>query len=290
MNYELINGVMTNTPAWTHFKTWAQSENAPFIVLQPLPGLLGVEKEQGVRLRSVIDYVTRRRYTKGAYRFFDEAPVPDIAQIYGSSDGFTNIIYEGETIGQITTYANTRRALKQIDYLNPDGTKDLTEEYAYDGNQYSNLLYYGNVLQQIQFLNNAGQVVLRQYLYDGQINLVTVEDPVTANVQKRFDDWPSFLSAAVGEMVTAHDVVRVHYMGQEMTALTHSPAHNILRLAESPFDEKGQVRGFLLMILKDEIKYIQEVELSKAAYHALALQNIPVDKATIVDDPLSDPR
>jgi hypothetical protein len=44
------------------------------------------------------------------------------------------------------------------------------------------------------------------------------------------------------------------------------------------------------MILKDEINYVQEVEMSRAAYQALTVQNIPLEKATIIDDPLSDPK
>lgn len=288
MNYELINGVTPQSPVWPRFKQWAKEANAPFIVLQSLPGLLGVEKEEDVHLRSVIDFLTKRRYTPGNYRFFNEAPVPDGSEIYMSSDGAINIIYEGETIGLEVVYANTRRAIKQIDYFNPDGTHDFTEEYAFDGNHYSNLLYYNNALQQIQFLNNDGQVVVRQYLFDGKINLITVEEPSTGRILNRYDNLISFLTATVSQMVTAHDTVRIHYMGVEMNALSESPAHNVLRLVESPFGDDGAVRGFLLMILKDEIKYIQEVELSKAAYHALAMQNIPLSKATIIDDSLSD--
>lgn len=290
MNYELINGVLTESPAWPTFKQWAKEENAPFIVLQPLPGLLGVVKEQDIQLRSVIDFVTKRRYAKDSYRFFNESPVPDGAEIFMSGDGVISIIYEGEIIGYVTTYANTRRSVKQIDYLNPDQTKDFTEEYAYDGNHYSNLFYYNNTLQQIQFLNNDGQTAVRQYLYDGVINMITIEDPITGKIVTQYDDLTSFLTAVVAKMVTAHDTIRIHYMGVELNALKDSPAHNVLRLAESPFDDQGAVRGFLLMILKDEIKYVQEVEMSRAAYQALALQNIPLEKATIIDDPLSDPK
>ncbi|MCT2909358.1 hypothetical protein EFT87_11925 [Schleiferilactobacillus harbinensis] len=290
MNYELINGVSPQSPAWPTFKQWAKEENAPFIVLQPLPGLLGVAKEQDIQLRSVIDFVTKRRYAKDSYRFFNEAPVPDGAEIFMSGDGVISIIYEGEIIGYVTTYANTRRAVKQIDYLNPDQTKDFTEEYAYDGNQYSNLLYYDNTLQQIQFLNNDGQIVVREYLYDGMINMITIEDPITGKVVTQYDDLTRFLTATVAKMVTAHDTVRIHYMGVELNVLKDSPAHNVLRLAEAPFDDQGTVRGFLLMILKDEINYVQEVEMSRAAYQALTVQNIPLEKATIIDDPLSDPK
>ena len=290
MNYELINGVSPQSPAWPTFKQWAKEENAPFIVLQPLPGLLGVAKEQDIQLRSVIDFVTKRRYAKDSYRFFNEAPVPDGAEIFMSGDGVISIIYEGEIIGYVTTYANTRRAVKQIDYLNPDQTKDFTEEYAYDGNQYSNLFYYDNTLQQIQFLNNDGQIVVREYLYDGMINMITIEDPITGKVVTQYDDLTRFLTATVAKMVTAHDTVRIHYMGVELNVLKDSPAHNVLRLAEAPFDDQGTVRGFLPMILKDEINYVQEVEMSRAAYQALTVQNIPLEKATIIDDPLSDPK
>lgn len=290
MNYELINGVSPQSPAWPTFKQWAKEENAPFIVLQPLPGLLGVAKKQDIQLRSVIDFVTKRRYAKDSYRFFNEAPVPDGAEIFMSGDGVISIIYEGEIIGYVTTYANTRRAVKQIDYLNPDQTKDFTEEYAYDGNQYSNLFYYDNTLQQIQFLNNDGQIVVREYLYDGMINMITIEDPITGKVVTQYDDLTRFLTATVAKMVTAHDTVRIHYMGVELNVLKDSPAHNVLRLAEAPFDDQGTVRGFLLMILKDEINYVQEVEMSRAAYQALTVQNIPLEKATIIDDPLSDPK
>lgn len=290
MNYELINGVVTDSPAWPTFKQESKDLHAPFIVLQSLPGLLGVEKEEGIHIQSLVDYVTKRRHNKDTYRFFNEAPVPSNAQIYMSEDGFINIIENGETIGLIFTYDHTRRAVKQINYFNPDNSRDFIEEYAYDGNQYSNLFYYNNTIQQMQFLNNEGQVVLRQYLYDGVINLITIEDPDSGKILERYDDLVSFLAATVAKMVTVHDTVRIHYMGVEMNALRQSPAHNVLRLAETPFDDDGNVRGFLLQILKDEIKYIHEVEMSKAAYQALALQNIPLTKATVVDDSLSDPQ
>ncbi|MCI2172281.1 hypothetical protein [Schleiferilactobacillus perolens] len=290
MNYELINGVLTDSPVWPTFKQWAKEEHAPFIVLQPLPGLGGVEKHEDIHIRSVIDYVTKRRYTDGQYRFFNEAPVPTNDEIFMTDDGLINIIDNGETIGEVVTYANTRRAVKVITYFNPDRTKDYVEEYAYDGNQYSTILYYEDKLSQIQFLNNEGQVVLRQYVYDGVINLITIEDPLTGKILERYDDLTSFLAATVAKIVTVHDTVRIHYMGVEMNVLSKSPARNILRLVESPFDDSGAVRGFLLKILQDQIKYIQEVEMSKAAYQALALQNIPLNKASVVDDSLSDPK
>ncbi|KRM71833.1 hypothetical protein [Lacticaseibacillus brantae] len=284
MRYELLNTIQENTPVWENIKKRAKKSHETIMTLAPSPALYGAVKENQLPAMNLLDHITQRTYHPGRYVFFDHAPVPDDTAIQMQEDGYINLARDGESIGFMTLFANTHRALREIHYTNPDGTNDTLEEYTYDGSQFSNLIYYNNELQQIQFLNEDGQVVIRYFFFDKIINLITIEDPETQEVVRRYDTLGDFTAAELAAILKPEDTVTISYMATELNALVNTKSHNILRLSEPAVDESGAVRGNLLMILKNEIKYIHEVEMPTADYNELAMRNIPLTKAKIVDD------
>ncbi|MCI1891037.1 MAG: hypothetical protein ABF743_01795 [Schleiferilactobacillus perolens] len=284
MNYELVNTINPGLADWPAMKARVQKENGKVLTLASAPGLLGVLKQENVQGLNVIDELTKRKYHAQDYLFFDRVPVPTATDIIMQSDGVITLIYDGETIGYVTTYAGTRRAVKEVRYINPDNTLDNIEEYAFDGSHYTTIFYYNNEPQQIQFFNNQGQVCLRFFLYEKVVNLITIEDPATGKVLQRYDTMTDFYIARLQQILNAGDRVTIDYMGVELFALAKTASHNVLHLVESPFDENDQIRGNLKMILDNSIPYIQEVEMSQAAYNALALRNYPLTKITVVKD------
>ncbi|WP_156321562.1 hypothetical protein [Lacticaseibacillus saniviri] len=79
------------------------------------------------------------------------------------------------------------------------------------------------------------------------------------------------------------DTVTISYLATELNALIKAPSRNVLHLSEPAIDETGAVRGNLLMILNDQIPYIHEVEMPASDYNELAMRNIPLTKAKIID-------
>lgn len=283
MNYEIINQLATGQSGWAEHKADLNETNTKLLVLGPLPGFFGFLKDEGLEGVDLIDIVTQRKYIKDSYMFFDKAPVPQGTAVYMNDDGTISLIHDGETIGSMITYAGTRRAVKEIRYQYLDGTKDLIQEYTFDGNQYSNLFYYNDDIQEIQFLNRKGSPVIREFFYQGNINLITIEDPTSGRELRRYDNIDAFRAGELARFLKPEDTAVTRYMGLEMSALRDTKSHNILRLSESPFDENNEVRGNLLAILKNDIAYIQEVQMDQASYNALALRKAPLDKATVLE-------
>ncbi|MDE3282108.1 hypothetical protein LTZ17_05415 [Lacticaseibacillus casei] len=284
MNYEIVNQLETGQPGWDAHKAVLKQTNTQLLVLGPLPGFYGFLKDEHLQGVDLIDTITQRRYIDHKYMFFDKAPVPEGTAVYMNEDGTISLISEGETIGSMVTYAGTRRAVKELRYQYLDGTKDLIEEYSFDGNHYSNLFYYNDDIQEIQFLNRDGKVVIGEFFYEGAINLITVEDPLSGHELRRYDDIEAFREGEVARFLKPEDTAITRYMGLEMTALRHAKSHNVLRLSESPFDENSEVRGNLMAILTNEIAYIHEVQMDQASYNALALRDVPLDKAKVVTE------
>ncbi|MHA3067040.1 hypothetical protein [Lacticaseibacillus saniviri] len=283
MRYELLNSIPDNTPLWDDITKRAKKNHATIMTLAPSPGLYGMVKDHSLPATNLIDHITGRAYHPGRYLFFDHAPVPEDTAIQMQEDGFISLVNNGESIGYMTIYANTHRAVKEIHYTNPDGTNDTIEEYTFDGSHYSNLIYYNNELQQIQFLNEAGAVVIRYFFFDGLINLITIEDPATQEVLRRYDTLDSFNQNELAMQLQPEDTVTISYLATELNALIKAPSRNVLHLSEPAIDETGAVRGNLLMILNDQIPYIHEVEMPASDYNELAMRNIPLTKAKIID-------
>ncbi|MDT7019691.1 hypothetical protein RIN67_01105 [Levilactobacillus namurensis] len=286
MRYELVNGVHTNTDIWQQEKKVLEADNLHLLSIASAPNFAGTMRQQGIKHAvNLYDVITKRTtYDPDDYLFFNRAPVPTGTNILMNADGFLALEYDGAPIGRMHLYPGTNRAVKEIDYFNPDGTNDLIEEYATDGRQYTQLLYDEGKPQEFQFLNLKKQPVIRYYYYENVLNYVTIEDPETQDVLEHYDNLGEFVSRQVAQFLTVQDQVTVCYLGVEMMALRYAPSHNILRLSEDPIDQQGEVRGNLLGILNNDIAYIQEVQMDQAAYNALALRNINLSKATVIAD------
>lgn len=286
MRYELVNGVHTNTDVWQQEKKILLADNLNLLSIGSAPNFAGTMRQEAIKHSvNLYDWLTKRTaYDPDDYLFFNRAPVPDGTNILMNSDGFLALEYDGAPIGQMKLYPGTNRAVKEIDYFNPDGTNDLIEEYATDGRQYTQLFYNEGQPQEFDFLNLKGQPIIRYYYYENVLNYITIEDPETQEVLEHYDNLNEFVCRQVANLLTVQDQVTVCYMGVEMMALRYTKSHNILRLCEDPFDEQGEIRGNLLGILNNDIQYIQEVQMTQAAYNALALRNFKLDKATVVAD------
>lgn len=286
MRYEIVNGVHTNSPYWKQEKAVLQENKLTLLSIESAPNFAGTMKQEGIKKAvNLYDHITRRTYHTDDYLFFNRAPVPDGANILLSTDSHIAVKVHGDEIGEITMYPNTNRAVKQITYLNRDGSYDYIEEYATDGKQFTQLLYEAKSRpQEFQFLDLEGRPVIRYYYYEGNLNYVTLEDPDTGKLLDHWDNLNEFVARQTAEMVKQQDEVTCCYMGTEMMALRYTKSHNSLWLSESPFDDQDSVRGNLMGILNGDIKYIQEVKMTESAYNALALRNIPLDKAKIVPD------
>lgn len=282
MNYEIVNQLQSGQPGWEAHKAELHRTNTQLLVLGPLPGFYGFLRDEKLQGVDLIDIITRRKYQDHSYLFFNKAPVPLGTAVYMNEDGSISLIHDGETIGSMITYAGTRRAVKELRYRYLDGSQDLIEEYTIDGNHYSNLFYYNDEIQEIQFLNRQGKVAVREFFYQGAINLITIDDPFSGKELRRYDNIDAFRAGELARFLKPEDVAITRYMGLEMEALRDTKSHNVLRLSESPFDENNQVRGNLLAILKNEIAYIQEVQMDQASYNALALRDVPLNKAKVL--------
>ncbi|MBM7616672.1 antitoxin component YwqK of YwqJK toxin-antitoxin module [Weissella uvarum] len=282
MDYELVNNIAPGTEAWDNAKANLAKNNGQVITLTATPNFYGILQEQGVDGVNIIDKITGRTYQADQYRFFNDVPVPTWSKINMNSDGSIVVLNQGDQIAREYLFPNTRRAVQDIRYTNLDGTLDFIEEFASDGNKFSNLFYSEDVLQEIVFFNNHEEGILRYYFYDGVINYITIEDPKTHKVIKDYATLDDFLIDQVAEMVTADDTVTIHYMGIEMTALRNAKSHNILQMSESVLDENGLVRGNLALILQDKLKSINEVLVDQEGYQALKQAKMPLNKVSVI--------
>ncbi|USS93666.1 hypothetical protein M8332_02110 [Fructilactobacillus ixorae] len=284
MDYVLVNNVVADNQ-WQQIKTQASDPKHPNVIsLVSAPKLGKYFGEPGVNGINVLDRLTHRKYHPGQYRFFNDVPVPYWDKVFVNKDGSISIYDHGSEIGKEYLYPNTRRAAQDVRYTNPDGTMDYIEEYAYDGTIFSNLFYAEDEMLEMVFYDQRHRPVVRYYLYQKVINLVTVEDPETHEVLKRYDSLDAFYNDQLRSIVTKDDTVTIDYMGVELMALANTESHNILRLVESPLDDQGQVRGNLADILTDRIKKIQTVQVSAADYKILQNQDLPLEKVVIIID------
>ncbi|USS90017.1 hypothetical protein [Fructilactobacillus carniphilus] len=281
MDYVLVNNIVADDQ-WQQIKAESPSKHPNVISLVSAPLIGKFFGEDGVNGVNVLDRLTHRKYHLGSYRFFNDVPVPTWSKIFVNRDGSISIYDHGSEIGKEFLYSNTRRAAQDVRYTNLDGTLDYIEEYAYDGTIFSNLFYAENEMLEMVFYDQQNRPVVRYYLYQGVINLITVEDPVTHKVKQRYNTLNEFYNAQVRSIVTEKDTVMVNYMGVELAALSGTKSHNVLRLVESPLDDDQNVRGNLLDILTNAIDTIQEVEVTQADYNILKQHNVPLDKVKII--------
>lgn len=284
MEYELVSVIKPNNPIWEKQKNRLKTHGGQVISISPSPTfnqLIANEEVQGMNL---LDLLTQRGHHEENFLFFNQIPTAYSAEIFMNEDRSISIVNDGEEIGRVVLYPETRRHVKEVQYLNSDGSTDFIEEYADDGALYSNLFFFNNTVQEIDFFNSKQFPVVSYFFYEGKINLVVIRDPETMKVTAKYSSLMDFVTTQVAHLVNPKDQVSISYMGLEMFALEKTTSHNILYLEESPFDSKGVIKGNLLSILKDKVSYIKEVRMSETHYKQLKDKNVPLDKAIIYDE------
>ena len=205
MNYELVSVLRVETDNWKQQKQRAINNNSKVITLLPDPFFTRYKKEKYENMMNIVDYVTKRTYNEDNSLFFDKVPMIDGAEIFMNADGIISIIKNGVRIGEMRTFPQSRRLVQDVTYFNDDGTKDMVEEYTFDGSIFSNIYYYEDRVQEIDFTNNDGQVCLRFYFYEGEMNLITVVDPTTNAVLESYDNMIQFQKAQLQKIVGPED-------------------------------------------------------------------------------------
>jgi hypothetical protein len=277
MNYELVNVLRADTENWKHQKQRAQESNSKLITLAPDPFFLRKHENDYSTMINVVDTVTKRTYDQQQSLFFNKVPTVAGAQIFMNADGVTSIIKNGERIGKLRLFPGTRRLVQDVTYYNGDGTRDLIEEYTFDGQLYSNIFYYQDQVQEIAFFDNQQNVRLRFHFYEGSLNLITIENPVTHEVTEKYDSMAQFQAAQVAKIVGPEDHVGIGYLGIELDALSKTKSTNTLYLDEPAFDG-DQLKGNLKLIIENNISYIQQVVVRPEDYQRMLEQGIDVTK------------
>lgn len=283
MDYELVSVIKPTNEIWQSQKQRLIANNGKVISLSPSPTFNKLKKSEGVEGINLLDHLTRRKHTPDSFLFFNQIPTITTAEVYMNEDRSISVIHDGDEIGQVTTYPETRRHVKEVKYLNWDGTTDFLEEYADDGELYSNILFFNDNVHEIDFFDSQQLPIVQYFFYEGQINLVTVRDRETGKVSAKYSSLIQFLAEQVADIITEKDHVAISYMGIELFALAQTTSHNVLHLTESPFTTTGIIKGNLLSILENKISYIEEVRMSRAHYEKLVGKNVSLDKATIID-------
>ncbi|WDF83077.1 hypothetical protein PQ472_02265 [Lacticaseibacillus pabuli] len=283
MNYELINQIGLGTPAWQTQKKRIEQDNRTLLTLTSMPRFSEVLKNEKVKGVNLIDHLTGRTYDPDGYRFFNDVPVPETAQIFMNGDGSISIINDGEEIAKEFLFSGTRRQAQDVRYENLDGSLDYIHEFEIDGSTFSNIFYYNDDMQEIAFMDNDENVHVRFFYYNGAINLITVEDPQSHKTVAKYDTLNQFLAAEVAKMTNADDTVTITYLGLELDAVSQTKAHTVLDMVESPWDDAGNVRGNLLAILEGRLSYVDEVLVNQADYDRLQREGVATAKLTVVD-------
>lgn len=281
MHYELLNTVDPNAPIWTDIKKRAKRDHATILTLSAQSDYGRILNDAGLKGVNLVDLVTKRKYHPKRYRFFNKVRVPYAAKVDMNENGSISILHEGDSIGREFLFPNSRRAAQDIRYSNPDGSMDYIEEYAADGSVFSNIFYYENDLQELVFYDLEERPVLRYYYYEGNINYVTIEDPISHEVQTSYPNLGEFVQDQMAKTVHPNDTVTFNYMGAELDALVKTQSHNVLQLSEDPFDDNNVLRGNLESILTNAIPYVQEVRMPLASFQKIGQANVPMGKIRI---------
>lgn len=283
MDYELVSTIKPADKIWQSQKQRLNETNGKVISLSPSPNFNHLKHSEGVEGINILDALTKREYHPDNFLFFNKIPTAAAAEVFMNEDRTISVINDGDEIGQVTTYPETRRHVKEVKYLNSDGTTDFIEEYTDDGQLYSNIFFFNDKVHEINFYNSKQLPIVQYFFYEGKINLVVVRDPATGKVSTKHSSLIQFLADQVAAEVTENDRVAISYMGLELFALAKTQSRNVLYLTESPFTNTGGIKGNLLSILENKISYIKEVKMSREHYNKLVGKNVCLDKVTITD-------
>ena len=277
MNYELVSVLRSGTDNWKAQKERAEKNNSTLITLFPDPFFVRLRKEEYPTMINIVDYVTKRTYDESSSLFFDKVDTVEGAEIIMNRDGVITLVKEGVIIGEMRVFARSRRLVQDIKFFNADGSRDMVEEYTFDGKLFSNIFYFEDNIQEIDFFNDNRDVRLRFYFYEGSITLITVENPKTKEVIEKYDNMSQFQAAQVAKIVKPEDEVGITYLGVELDALKDTQSKNTLYLEEPAFDG-DQVKGNLKLIMEDEIDYVQRVVVSSEDYQKMLDLGLDVSK------------
>ncbi|MCI1352209.1 MAG: hypothetical protein LKG71_08420 [Pediococcus acidilactici] len=228
MNYELVSVLRSGTDNWKVQKERAEKNNSTLITLFPDPFFVRLRKEEYPTMINIVDYVTKRTYDESSSLFFDKVDTVEGAEIIMNRDGVITLVKEGVIIGEMRVFARSRRLVQDIKFFNADGSRDMVEEYTFDGKLFSNIFYFEDNIQEIDFFNDNRDVRLRFYFYEGSINLITVENPKTKEVIEKYDNMSQFQAAQVAKIVKPEDEVGITYLGVELDALKDTQSKNTL--------------------------------------------------------------
>ncbi|MBS7576338.1 MULTISPECIES: hypothetical protein [unclassified Enterococcus] len=281
MNYELVTVIKPNNPIWAKQKERLKHSDGQVLSISPSPCFNRLKQIEGIKGINLLDNITKRAHIPNQFLFFNQIPTVTGSEIYMNTDRSISIISEGEEIGSVITYAGTRRHVKEVRYINPDQSLDFIEEYSDDGSLYSNIFYYNNKVQEIDFLNTQKFPVVSYYFYENVITLIAVKNPITLEVEHKYNNLNQFVSDQLAKLVTEHDQISISFLGIELMALEHTQSTNTLYLEESPLNEAGEIKGNLLSILTNQVQFVHKVVVNEANYAILKSKNVPLDKVVI---------
>lgn len=284
MNYELLNIINPADIIWQRSQKRLAANRGTAIMLAPNPGMALLHEQTKIKMLSVVDSVTKQvkyKTTKDGY-FFNAVPTIDLAEVFMNKDGSISIVNDGQTVGEIKTYGGTRRIVKEVIYLHPDGTKDHIEEYTSDGRLYSNLFYARNEIQEIDFYDAKKFAPLRFFFYQGNLNYIRLYDRKTHAFIKDYHTVMEYYRDQLKQIVSEKDKLSISFMGVELLSLAETKSENTLYLNESPLDESGHLKGNLFQILTNQITYIHHVVMTQAMADEVPA-DVPTDKIIIVD-------
>lgn len=280
MNYELVTVIRPEQETWILSKKRIYESKGKVLSILPSQFFAKHLEDEKVKGVNVFDELTKREYSLDKSMYFNEAPVPSYSEIFMNGDFSISIINEGEEIGSVELFPNTRRLVKNIHYFS-EMRKDFTQEYTIDGELFSEIFYFNKKPQEIHFYNKNRVAVISYFFYEGKLEFISLNNGKTGTMVQGYTSFEEFISDCVAKMLTVKDRVTISFMGIEMLALSKSRSYNILELTESPLDDNGEVKGNLLQILKNDISYIHEVKMSLEYKQLLLKKNVPISKVTL---------
>lgn len=282
MNYELVTVINPDNMVWQLARQRMIDDKSQVLSIFPSPDFAKLKQDAGVQGFNLFDLLTKRTYDLTQSMFFNQAPVPSLAEIFMNEDFSISILHEGDEIGTLELFPNTRRLVKSIHYLHGNGDKDYVAEYTIDGKLFSEIFYFNNKPQEIHFYNEKHIPIISYYFYEGRLSYVTLNDEETGEMVTGFNSLEEFIADQLSKILTINDRVTISYLGIELTALSKTTSYNILHLTESPLDDAGNVKGNLLAILNGNIRYIHEVSMSLEYKQLLIKKGVSVAKVSVL--------
>lgn len=284
MNYELVTMINQGNPVWEASKKRLKENNGKVLSILPSQDFGKLIQDEKVDGLNLFDFLTKRSYDLEQFMYFNQAPVPSLSEIFMNGDFSISIIHEGDEIGTMALFPNTRRLVKNIQYKHTDNRKDMTEEYTIDGKLFSEIFYYNDKPQEVHFYNEKQVSIISYYFYDGKMEYVTLNDEQTGKVISSYANLEQLIAEQLSKILTIKDKVAISYLGMELFSLAKTTSYNTVYLNESPLDDNGNVKGNLLYILQDDIRYIHEVKMSLEYKQILIKKGVSISKVSVIKD------